>query len=166
MLNRRSLLKGLLTAPWWLRAQEIHAQASRGSAPLKIKDIKVIATSPRSSLRWVFIKVLTSEDGLYGLGSANCAYLSWAVKAALESTWCRLDRQRGGSHRHLWQWNHVRSYWRNGPVTNVVQAALDSALWDIKGKRAGLPVYQLLGGKVRDAVPLYAHAGGSSASLP
>ena len=69
MLNRRSLLKGLLTAPWWLRAQEIHAQASRGSAPLKIKDIKVIATSPRSSLRWVFIKVLTSEDGLYGLGS-------------------------------------------------------------------------------------------------
>ncbi|MBI4663461.1 MAG: mandelate racemase [Verrucomicrobia bacterium] len=163
MLTRRSLLKGLVVAPWLLRAQEICAQASRGSAPLKIKDIKVIATSPRPYLRWVFIKVLTNEDGLYGLGSANCAYLSWAVKAALEKhfvpSWIGKEADR---IEDLWQWNYVRSYWRNGPVTNVVQAALDSALWDIKGKRAGLPVYELLGGKARDAVPLYAHAGGAS----
>ena len=158
MLKRRDLLKGLAVAPFW--AADLYAQATRGLPPLKIEKVDVIGTSPRG-YRWVFIKVHTSEPGLYGLGSANYAYLSWAAKAGLEKHmapfWVGKDPDR---IEDLWQWNHVRSYWRNGPITNVIQAALDSALWDIKGKRANMPVYQLLGGKVRDAVPLYAHAGG------
>lgn len=163
MLTRRKALQGLLAAPWLLRANQIWAQANRGSAPLKIKDVKVIATSPRPSYSWVFVKVITDEPGLYGLGSANFRYLAWGVKAALEKHmvpfWIGKEVDR---IEDMWQWNHVRSYWRNGPLTNVIQAALDSALWDIKGKRAGMPVYELLGGKARDAVPLYAHGGGAS----
>ena len=159
MLHRRDVIKGLLTTPWW--ASGLYAQATRGLPPLKIEKVDVIATSPRPHYSWVFIKVHTSEPGLYGLGSANDRYLTWAAKAAIEKHlapyWVGKDPDR---IEDLWQSNHVRSYWRNGPITNVVQAALDSALWDIKGKRANMPVYQLLGGKVRDAVPLYAHVGG------
>ena len=158
-MRRRDLLGGLLAAPWW--ASELYAQATRGLPPLKITDVKVIGVSPRPYYSWVFIKVLTNEPGLYGLGSANNRYLAWAAKAALEKHmrpfWIGKDPDR---IEDLWQSNHVRSYWRNGPITNVIQAALDSALWDIKGKRANMPVYQLLGGKAREAVPLYAHAGG------
>lgn len=60
----------------------------------------------------------------------------------------------------LWQSAQMRTYWRNGPVNNNVLSAMDIALWDIKGKRAGMPIYELLGGKVRDAVPVYDHQSG------
>jgi mannonate dehydratase len=160
-INRRQALKSICIAPWMLEAANLYGQATRGEKPLKITDVKVIGTSPRPGYRWVFIKVFTNEPGLYGVGSANYNYLSWGVKAALEKHmtpfWIGKDADR---IEDMWQWNHIRSYWRNGPITNVIQTALDSALWDIKGKRAGMPVYQLLGGKVRDAVPLYAHGGG------
>ena len=160
-MKRSQFLKSCLIAPWMIHTADLYATATVGQPRLKITDIKVIATSPRDNYSWVFIKVYTNESGLYGVGSANNRYLSWAVKAALEKHmipfWVGKDADR---IEDMWQSTHVRSYWRNGPITNVVQAAIDSALWDIKGKRAGLPVYELLGGKVRDAVPLYAHAGG------
>jgi len=137
MLNRREILKTALVNPWW--AGEPYAQATRGLPPLKIREVKVIATSPRPHYSWVFVKVITSEPGLYGLGSANNAYLSWAVKAAIEKHlgpfWVGKDPER---IEDLWQWTHVRSYWRNGSIANVAQAALDMALWDIKGKRANI----------------------------
>lgn len=163
MPNRRDLLKASLAAPWLMRANEIFAQTTKGEKPLTIEDVKVIGTSPRPGYSWVFIKVITSEPGLYGLGSANYRYLSWGVKAALEKHMVPFWKGKPADRiEDMWQWNHQRSYWRNGPVTNVIQAAMDSALWDIAGKRAGMPVYELLGGKVRDAVPLYAHGGGAS----
>jgi mannonate dehydratase len=163
MLTRRNALKTLFAAPWIQRAADLYAQATRGLPPLRIEKVEVIGVSPRPIYSWVFIKVHTSEPGLYGLGSANDRYLSWAARAALEKHYAPFwTGQSADRIEDMWQWNHVRSYWRNGPITNVCQAALDSALWDIKGKRANMPVYELLGGKVRDAVPLYAHAGGPS----
>ncbi len=163
MLTRRQVLQAAVAVPWLTSVSKGAAQVGRGEKPLTIEDVKVIATSPRPSYSWIFIKVLTSEPGLYGLGSANFRYLSWAVKAALEKHMVPFWKGKEIDRiEDLWQWNHQRSYWRNGPLTNVIQAALDSALWDIKAKRAGMPVYELLGGKVRDAVPLYAHGGGRS----
>ena len=161
MPNRREILQTALVSPWL--PNELYTQAIRGLSPLKIRQVKVIATSPEPHYSWVFVKVITSEPGLYGIGSANNAYLAWAVKAAIEKHlgpfWVGKDPDR---IEDLWQGTHVRSYWRNGTITNVVQAALDMALWDIKGKRANMSVYQLLGGKVRDAIPLYAHASGDT----
>ena len=161
MPNRREILQTALVSPWL--PAELYAQATRGLSPLKIRQVKVIATSPEPYYSWIFVKVITSEPGLYGIGSANNAYLAWAVKTAIEKHlgpfWVGKDPDR---IEDLWQGTYVRSYWRNGPITNVVQAALDMALWDIKGKRANMSLYQLLGGKVRDAIPLYAHASGDT----
>ena len=138
-----------------------YARAARGLAPLKITDIKVIPTSAGHNYQWVFLKVITSEPGLYGIGSASNINQAPAVVTAIEKQyapfWIGKDPAR---IEDLWQSTNVRTYWRNSTVQNNILSALDMALWDIKGKRAGMPVYELLGGKVRDAVPIYAHADG------
>jgi len=163
MMNRRSFAKALLAAPVIPAAvaQEA-ARRENGLPPLTIKDVKVITTSGGANYRWVFLKIITSEPGLHGIGSANNNYQTQAVIAALEhhlKPWLiGKDPARIGD---LWQSSHLKTYWRNGPVNNNVLSAMDMALWDIKGKRAGMPVYELLGGKVRDAVPCYDHAQGN-----
>ena len=155
-MERRNLLKAVLAAPVTGMAQR-----TNGLAPLTIKDVKVIPTSGGRRYRWVFLKVVTSEPELYGIGSAGNHYQAHAVVAALEKhlkPW--LIGRNPDRIEDLWQAAQMRTYWRNGPVNNNVLAAMDMALWDIKGKRAGMPVYELLGGKMRDAVPCYDHAGG------
>ncbi|MBI4893845.1 MAG: mandelate racemase [Acidobacteria bacterium] len=129
--------------------------------PLTIQDAKVIRTSAGGRYRWVFLKLITSEPGLYGIGSANNAYMAEAVATALEKhliPW--LIGKDANRIEDLWNSANYRTYWRYGPVNNNVLSAMDMALWDIKGKRAGMPVYELLGGKVRDAIPCYDHQGG------
>ena len=123
----------------------------------------MITTSGGRNYRWVFLKVITSEAGLYGIGTANNNYETKAVIAALEEhlkPW--LIGKDPDRIEDLWQSAQMRTYWRNGPVNNNVLAAMDMALWDIKGKRAGMPVYQLLGGKAHDAVAVYDHQGGKT----
>lgn len=161
-MNRRTFSRALLAAPAIPAASaQVFQQRTKGLPPLTIKDAKVITTSAGGRYRWVFLKVMTSEPGLYGIGSANNNYQAHAVIAALEKhliPW--LIGKDANRIEDLWQSAHYKTYWRNGPVNNNVLSALDMALWDIKGKRAGMPVYELLGGKTRDAVPCYDHAGG------
>lgn len=164
-MNRRDLLKtGALALPLIpsAKAEEIQKRSS-GLPPLTIKDAKVITTNGGSHYHWVFLKIVTSEPGLYGIGSANDDYQVMAVIADLENhlkPW--LIGKDPDRIEDLWQSAQMRTYWRNGPINNNVLSAMDMALWDIKAKRAGMPLYELFGGKARDAVPLYDHQGGKT----
>jgi mannonate dehydratase len=153
------MLKGLLAAPaMTAAAQEKEAARTKGLPPLTIKDVKVITTGGGRNYRWVFLKIITSEPGLYGIGSANDSYQTQAVVSALEKhmkPW--LIGKDPDRIEDLWQTANLKTYWRGGPVNNKAVAAMDEALWDIKGKRAGMPVYEMLGGRAHDAVACYDH---------
>ena len=130
------------------------------SKPITIQDIKVITTQPTSQ-RLVIVKVITSEPGLYGLGCATFTQRYAAVVAALEKHLIPFAIGRDVSRiEEFYRMAAVHSYWRNGPVLNNAISGIDQALWDIKGKLANMPVYELLGGKCREAAACYAHADG------
>ena len=130
--------------------------------PVTVKDVHTILTQPAGS-RLVIVKITTSEDGLYGLGCATFTQRFHAVHAALEHHLKPFLIGRDVDRiEEIWQMAMVSGYWRNGPVLSNAISGIDQALWDIKGKRAGMPVYQLLGGKCREAAACYGHAGGST----
>ena len=115
---------------------------------IKIKEVKVITTQPAES-RLVIVKIITSEPGLYGLGCATFTQRFHAVVAAIEKHMAPFLIGRDVDRiEEIFQMSSVSGYWRNGPVLNNAISGVDQALWDIKGKRAGMPVYQLLGGNV------------------
>src|SRR5437588_1344729 len=172
-MDRRQLLKWIglgagavslpcLAAERLGSAEQTAAQAANpgNPSPLKITDIKTILTAP-AGIRLVVVKVFTNEPGLYGLGCATFTQrvrvVETAVNQYLKPFLIGKDPLR---IEDIWQSAFVSSYWRNGPVLGNALGGVDMALWDILGKRAGLPVYQLLGGKCRDGVETYRHAGG------
>ena len=169
-MKRRSLLRFLASAaaaPLLTRREAAAApqvaRALRGLPTPKIKDIQVIATAP-AGLRLTVVKIVTDQDGLYGYGCGTFTQRADLVNAAVERylkpflighPTDRID--------DIWQACYNSSYWRNGPVLNNAISGVDQALWDIKGRQAGMPVYQLVGGKCREAADCYTHASGTDA---
>lgn len=128
---------------------------------MKISDIQAIVTAP-AGIRLVVVKVLTDTNGLYGLGCATFTQRPLTVVTEIEQYLKPMLIGRDPAnitdiHNAL----YLSGYWRGGAVMNNALAGVDQALWDIKGKVANLPAYQLFGGAVRDELATYVHVNGA-----
>ncbi len=131
---------------------------------MKITGIKTFVCDAYRT-NWVFVKVLT-DNGPSGIGEATLEYKEHAVVSAMKE----LERGLVGKDPHnveaIWHDAYRDAYWRGGPVLMSALSAIEMALWDIKGKDLGVPVWKLLGGKVRDSVPCYANAWFAGSKTP
>jgi len=167
-MKRRDLLRSVagagllgLTSAREQRAQEAAGRAVRGLPTPKIKDIRVIETQPGNA-RLSVVKILTDQDGLYGYGCATFTQRAELVKPAVERYLKPLLLGKTTDRiEDIWQTAYFSSYWKNGPELNNAISGVDEALWDIKGRQAGMPVYQLVGGKCREAAECFASVRGS-----
>jgi mannonate dehydratase len=152
-------LMGLMTARE-SAAQQAVAQATRATPSPRIADVSVIETAP-AGVRLTVVKITTDQAGLHGYGCATFTQRADLIKPAVERYLKPLLMGKATDRiEDMWQLMYFSSYWKNGPVLNNAISGVDQALWDIKGRQAGMPVYQLLGGKCREAVDCYGHASG------
>src|SRR5690349_622013 len=166
-LGRRGLLKLLggaglagFVSPREAAAEQVVAQATRAMPTPKIRDISVIETAP-GGVRLDVVKITTDQPGLYGYGCATFTQRADLVKPAVERYLKPFLMGKPTDRiEDTWQSIYFSSYWKNGPVLNNAISGIDQALWDIKGRQANMPVYQLAGGKCREAADCYAHADG------
>lgn len=125
---------------------------------MKIAAVKVIVTCPGRN--FVTLKIIT-DQGVHGIGDATLNGRELAVVSYLRDhvADCLVGRD-AGAIEDIWQYLYRGCYWRRGPVTMAAIGAVDTALWDIKAKAAGMPLYELLGGRSRRGVMVYGHASG------
>ena len=179
MMNRRRALQSMLASGGATAAlagrdafgavfgvpeplEAAQAAVRRGLPPVKITDVKVFLTQVGGA-QFCNVKVMTNEPGLYGVGDGNHAERVSIVGQTIDEFLKPLVvGRRVDEVEDIWQTLWVAPYWRADIDANNAMAAIDGALWDIMGKRAGMPVYQLLGGKVRPGCRMFANAGGQS----
>jgi|LSQX01.3.fsa_nt_gb mannonate dehydratase len=127
-----------------------------------VRDISVTLTAPDGQ-NLVVVRVDTTEPGLFGLGCGTFAYRAFDVKNVIERSFKPLLLGRDVARiEDTWKLLMVNGYWRNGPIINNAVSGIDMALWDIKAKLAGMPLYDLLGGKCRERVQVYRHCNAGS----
>ncbi len=157
-MNRRSFLAAL-------SAPVLSPVTAPGRVPqnLRITDVQVVVTNPNraSAGNYVLVKVITSEPGLYGWGDATCTGSELGIAKFLEE---HLKPAMIGRNpmriEDIWQTLFLLPYYRSGSVQMSAISGVDMALWDIKGKLAALPVYELLGGRAREKLLTYTSVGG------
>ena len=179
--NRRQMLKWAVLSGGAALAQLFHSSyaeggenreqqtqgaienATRGMPAPRIKDVTVIEVGGGGTNNSMVVKITTDQGGLYGYGCATNSFpggRSKLVRAAVESYLKPLVLGRTTDRiEQIWQICYMSSYYKNDAVLNCAIGGVCDALWDIKGRQAGMPVYQLVGGKVREAADIYLHVG-------
>lgn len=145
-------------------ARDLATGAQTTSENLKITRVRAFQTAP-DGIRLIIVRIETNVPGLYGLGCATFAQRPSVVVDAVENFLEPLLIGRDPSDiEDIWHAAYYSSYWRGGPALNNALSGIDEALWDILGKRLGVPVYQLFGGRVRESAEVYVHVNGRDQS--
>jgi mannonate dehydratase len=154
---------GARTTPEEQEAQAAAEHASRGMPVPRIQDVRVIEVGGGNNNDSMIVKVTTDQAGLYGYGCATATFpggRAKLVRVAVEDYLKPLVTGRTVDRiEQIWQLCYMSSYYKNDFVLNCAIGGVCDALWDIKGRQAGMPVYQLAGGKLRDAADIYLHVG-------
>jgi len=125
---------------------------------MKITDIKTVVVNAQMR-NWVFVKVQTDQAGLYGWGEGTLEWKTRAVTGCVEDLKPMILGRDPTRIEFLWQIMYRLSFWRLGVIGTTAISAIEQACWDILGKELGVPVYRLLGGRVRERVRMYTHLG-------
>jgi len=161
--TRRSVIAGAFASLGWTafdRAEAAVPQAAGKEAPVSPKD-KLKITKLETFLvkpRWLFLKVQTNA-GIVGLGEPVTEGRALTCAAAVKEIEPYLVGKDPRQVVHHWQAIYRHAFYRGGPILTSALSGIDMALWDIKGKALGVPVYELLGGPTRNRIRVYAHAG-------
>jgi len=126
---------------------------------MKITAVKTVIVNAEMR-NWVFVKVETDQAGLWGWGEASLEWKTRSVVGAVEDFAPMVVGEDPARIEHLYQKMYRQSFWRVGVIGMSAISGIEQALWDIRGRVLGVPVYQLLGGAVRERVRMYTHLGG------
>jgi galactonate dehydratase len=166
-MNRRGALKGIaglgiMTVGEGMMLADSEEPATLRPVPAPIKNLKITSVDTIMTGSDVFVKISTNE-GITGYGDATNQFVPYSVEGMLKDIKPYLIGEDPQRIEYLWQSCLRRRFYRGGPATGTALAGIDQALWDIKGKAYGMPVYQLLGGLARTKVRAYGHVTGQTA---